>query len=118
MLRNWIENRNFTWLVDEEILDEYKAILARCRVRPGIIGAAIGLIRSAAEEVPLTIGSSISPDPLDEPFCACAEEGKADFIVTLNPGDFPQHKLKAHVIAPGDPIPTTARRLPRPSGRS
>jgi hypothetical protein len=33
-----------------------------------------------------------------------AEEGDADFIVTLNPRDFPQRKLKARVIAPGDPL--------------
>jgi hypothetical protein len=25
MLRQWIENGTFTWLVNEEILDEYKA---------------------------------------------------------------------------------------------
>jgi predicted nucleic acid-binding protein len=34
-------------------------------------------------------GYGISPDPDDEPFCACAEAGNADFIVTLNPVDFP-----------------------------
>jgi hypothetical protein len=28
--------------------------------------------------------------------------------VTLNPDDFPQTKLKAKVIAPGDPLPPRA----------
>jgi hypothetical protein len=63
----------------------------------------------------MTSGHDISPDPGDEPFCICAENGNADFIVTLNPDDFPQHKLRALVIAPGDPIPTTARKRPRKS---
>ena len=43
-------------------------------------------------------------------FGACAEQGKADFIVTLNPKDFPQSLLSAHVIRPGERVPTTARR--------
>jgi len=42
----------------------------------------------------------ISPDPKDDPFCLCSEEGNADFIVTLNPKDFPQERLRAKVISP------------------
>lgn len=109
MLRAWIENDTFQWLITEEILDEYKEILARCKVRRDLIAHAISLIRTAAQLVPDVPGYGISPDPDDEPFCACAEVGNADFIVTLNPSDFPQKKLRAHVIAPGDTIPTTGR---------
>ena len=117
MLREWINDRTFTWLINEEILDEYKIVLARRKVRPNLIGAVISLIRSAAEEIPTATGHDISPDPFDEPFCTCAEEGNADFIVTLNPRHFPQERLKAHVISPDDPIPTTARTRPRPLRR-
>lgn len=113
LLRDWIDNGIFTWLINEEIVDEYKAILARRGVRPSLIGAVINLIRSQAEETPDVAGSNISPDPGDEPFCICAEAGNADFIVTLNPDDFPPRKLRAHVIAPSDPIPTTGRKRPR-----
>ena len=112
-LRDWIDNGTFTWLINEEIVDEYKAVLARRGVRPSIIGAAINLIRAQAEGTPNVSGSGLSPDPGDEPFCVCAETGSADFVVTLNPKDFPQHKLRAHVISPSDPIPTTARKRPR-----
>ena len=115
LLRDWIENGTFIWLINEDIVDEYKAILARRGVRPSLIGAVINLIRTQAEETPDISGSTISPDPGDEPFCTCAETGNADFIVTLNPKDFPPHKLRAHVISPGDPIPTTARKRPRAS---
>ena len=112
-LRDWIEYDTFVWLISEEIVDEYKEILARRGVRSHLIGAVINLIRSQAEEVPETAGNEISPDPDDEPFCTCAEVGKADFIVTLYPADFPQQRLRAHVILPGEPIPTTARVRPR-----
>jgi len=112
MLRDWIDNDTFLWLVNEDILDEYKAILERRKVRPHLTGEVINLIREVAEDVPSASGSDISPDPGDEPFCICAEKGNVDFIVTLNPDDFPQEKLRAHVIGPGDPIPTTARKRP------
>jgi predicted nucleic acid-binding protein len=112
-LRDWIDNDTFVWLISEEIVDEYKEILARRGVRPHFIGVAINLIRSQAEEIPATAGNEISPDPDDEPFCTCAETGNADFIVTLNPIDFPQQRLRAHVILPSEPIPTTARMRPR-----
>jgi predicted nucleic acid-binding protein len=52
------------------------------------------------------------PDRDDAPFCECAESANADFIVTLNPNDFPQNKLKAKVISPTDPLPPR-RRKPR-----
>ncbi len=113
MLREWIDGQTFTWLVNEEIVDEYKAVLSRRKVRPNLIAATISLIRSAAEEVPQAAGHDLSPDPFDQPFCICAEKGNADFIVTLNRRDFPQQKLKAHVIGPDDAIPTTARKHPR-----
>jgi hypothetical protein len=44
----------------------------------------------------------MSPDPKDDPFCLCAEYGKADFVITLNPKDFPQDRLKTKVALPGE----------------
>jgi hypothetical protein len=64
--------------------------------------------------VEVRITSEASPDPHDNAFCACAEQGRAAFLVTLNPKDFPQNKLLAKVISPSDTVPTTARRR-RPS---
>ena len=61
----------------------------------------MNLIRERAEEVKVRTSTEISPDPGDDPFCLCAEQGKADFIVTLNPKDFPQDRLKATVVLPG-----------------
>ena len=100
-LHRWAEDNNFVWLVTEDILDEYKEVLKRLRVRSNLIGTVINLIRERAEEVRARSTVEISPDPKDDPFCLCSEHGKADFIVTLNPKDFPEDWLKAKIVPPG-----------------
>jgi predicted nucleic acid-binding protein len=100
VLHRWAELNNFVWLVTEDILDEYKEVLKRLRVRPSLIGKVINLIRERAEEVKVRSSAEISPDPDDNSFCLCSEQGKANFIVTLNPKDFPQDGLKANVVLP------------------
>lgn len=100
LLHRWAEKNHFIWLVTEDILDEYKEVLKRLRVRGNLIGRVISLIRERAEEVKVHSSIEISPDPKDEPFCLCGEQGKADLIVALNPNDFPQERLRAKVVAP------------------
>jgi uncharacterized protein len=102
VLRKWAEEHNFAWLITEDILDEYKEVLKRLHVRPALIGRIVNLIRERAEEVTARYSVEISPDPKDDPFCICAEQGKADLIVTLNPTDFLQDRLKATVISPNE----------------
>lgn len=82
-------------------MDEYKEILNRLRVRHSLIGAVINLIRERAEYVEVRESIALSPDPGDDKFCLCAEQGRAGFIVTLNPADFPQARLRAAVVSPG-----------------
>ena len=101
VLHRWAERNNFVWLITEDILEEYKEVLKRLGVRPNLIGKVVNLIRERAEEVKVRASAEISPDPKDDAFCICAESGKADFIVTLNLKDFPQHRLKAKVVSPG-----------------
>lgn len=102
VLHRWAEKRHFVWLVTEDILDEYKEVLKRLRVRPNLIGRVVNLIRERVEEVKVRSSIEISPDPKDDPFCLCAEQGRANFIVTLNPADYPQDSLKASVVSPAD----------------
>lgn len=99
-LREWVENGKFIWLVTPEILEEYKEVAKRLNVRPSVAGRLVNLLREGAEEVTVRKSVEISPDPGDNCFCACAEEGSADFLVTLNPKDFPQGKLSAKVVSP------------------
>jgi predicted nucleic acid-binding protein len=110
LLRDWLEHGTFTWLLTEEIVSEYKEVLTRLDVRRNLVGEIINLLREEAEFVDVRAASNVSPDPDDDVFCACAEQGRASFIATLNRRDFPQKKLLAKVILPGDPIPTTRRR--------
>lgn len=98
LLHKWAEEQTFVWLVSEDILDEYKEVLRRLRVRSHLIGKVVNLIRERAEGVRVRSSAEISPDPGDDPFCVCAEQGKADFIVTLNLKDFPQDQLRATVV--------------------
>ena len=110
LLRDWLEKGTFTWLVTEEIVSEYKGVLGRLGVRRILVGEIINLLREEAEFVAVRGEVDVSPDPDDNAFCACAEQGHAAFIVTLNRKHFPQGKLTAKVISPGDPIPTTRHR--------
>jgi predicted nucleic acid-binding protein len=100
LLHRWADKNHFVWLITEHILEEYKEVLKRLRVRSHRIGTVINLIRERAEEVKVRSTMEISPDPADDAFCLCAEQGKADLIVTLNPVDFPQQLLKAAVVSP------------------
>lgn len=102
VLHRWGERNNFVWLITEDILEEYKEVLKRLRVRPNLIGKVVNLIRERAEEVKVHASTQISPDPKDDVFCLCAESGKADFVITLNPRDFPQARLNSRVILPSE----------------
>ena len=100
LLHRWAEEEHFIWLYSEDILAEYKEVLNRLHVRSAAIGTLINFIRERGESVEIRSSTEISPDPKDDAFCICAEEGSADFIFTLNPKDFPQSRLKAKVIQP------------------
>jgi len=99
-LREWVEKSRFIRLITSEILEEYKEVAKQLGVRPSVAGRLVNLLREEAEEVAIRKSVEISPDPGDNCFCACAEEGKADFVVTLNPRDFPQGNLSAKVVSP------------------
>ena len=85
LLRAWVDEDSFTWLISDDILDEYREVLARLRVRRAVIGRVLNLLNEEAEFVPAVAAPEISPDPGDQPFCHCAEAGRADFLVTLIP---------------------------------
>ena len=76
VLHRWAEKGYFVWLITDDIVDEYKEVLKRLRVRPNLIGRLINLIRERAEVVRVRSSTEISPDPKDDPFCFCAEHGR------------------------------------------
>jgi hypothetical protein len=83
-------------------------VLERLHVRSA--QGIVALIREQGQFVRVTKRISELPDRDDAPFCECAESANADFIVTLNPSDFPQNKLKTKVITPTDPLPPRGRK--------
>ena len=113
LLRDWIDHDTFVWLMTPDILDEYTAVLRRLGVRPALIGRIVNLLREEAEWIDPARTVDADPDPGDSPFWTIAEEGTADFIVTLNPKDFPQTRLAARVIGPENPLPSAAEPKPR-----
>lgn len=110
LVHAWINEDTFTWLVSAAVLDEYVEVLKRCRVRRSVIGTVVNLLREEAEFVVPRHSIEAQPDPDDAPFWECAEVGDADFIVTLNKRDFPQGRLTARVIEPGEPLPSSRPR--------
>ena len=108
LLAAWTDAPTFVWLLTEEILSEYVEVLERLRVRSA--RGIVALIREQGQLVRILRQIPDLPDRDDAPFCECAESADADFIVTLNPSDFPQSRLKAKVILPSDPFPPRGRR--------
>src|SRR5258708_20155898 len=92
--RGWLRKTSWT---------STKEVLKRRNVRPALIGKVINLIRERAEEIKVRQPAQISPDPDDNAFCVCAEQGKADSIVTLNVKDFPKTNTP-----PPSPCPPTS----------
>jgi predicted nucleic acid-binding protein len=82
VLHAWAERNHFLWLITEDILDEYKEVLNRLRVRSNLVGRVVNLIRERAEEVNVRPSMEISPDPEGRsvlPLCPASDE-------TLNSG--------------------------------
>ena len=102
LLYDWVEKSDFVWLVTPEIVGEYKEVAKRLGVRANVVGRFVNLLREEAEEITLRENAELSPDPGDNCFCACSEEGKADYLVTLNPRHFPQKSLSARVVSPAE----------------
>ena len=105
-LKEWLDDDTFTWLITDDVMAEYDEVLRCLHVRPTVVTTILRLLREEAESVMPTTSIAAHPDPDDAPFWECAESGNADSLVTLNPKHFPQSRLRAQVIAPGDPLPT------------
>src|SRR5258707_1028504 len=91
--RGWLRKTSWT---------STKEVLKRRNVRPALIGKVINLIRERAEEIKFRQPAQFPPDPDKNAFCVCAEQGKADSIVTLNVKASPKENPRARVPRPAD----------------
>jgi uncharacterized protein len=78
--------------VSEAILDEYAGVLSRPKFAIGSKQVAISmrLLRSSARIVCPRHELRVAHDPDDNRFLECAEEAKADYLVTGNKRHFPK----------------------------
>src|SRR5690242_8606222 len=77
--------------VTEAILDEYRRVLARPRlkIRKSLRQQLLGLVKSRAYIVKPTRKLNVTPDPDDNRFLECADAARADYLVTGNQRHFP-----------------------------
>lgn len=88
------------WFVSKEILAEYKNVLIRPRLRLSLprIEEFIGWTQSRAKLVNPSMRIEVTPDPDDNIFLECADEARADYLVTGNKRHYPQFWKAAKII--------------------
>jgi hypothetical protein len=67
LIRTWVDEGHFAWLVSADIIAEYKAVLTRLGVRPQLVGRIINLLREEAEEIEVARVAEVSPDQRSGP---------------------------------------------------
>lgn len=63
LMRKWIEDGHFVWLYSEDILDEYRYVLAKRGVSKSVIGRLINLLKEEGEEISVKRYDSFSECP-------------------------------------------------------
>ena len=105
LLERWLDRktRSFDLVLTEEILDEYKEVLNRLKIRAAHTGNLIASLRRGCVMVQPLYSAEISPDPSDDIFFAAAIAGRACAIITSNPRHFPPVK-RIRVLSPDDAL--------------
>jgi uncharacterized protein len=87
--------------VSEAILAEYRMVLARpeLRIRRGLQMQFLDLVANRARLVSPTRLVSASSDPDDDKFLECADEARADYLVTGNLRHFPRFWKATKVVS-------------------
>jgi len=85
-------NHKLQLFVSDEILEEYRNVLSRPRLKINAEKAAVSLhlIEKTSKKVHPKIKVTEAKDPDDNKFLECAEEAGADFLVTGNKKHFPK----------------------------
>jgi uncharacterized protein len=87
--------------VSEAILAEYEVVLARpeLRIRRGLQREFLDLIEKRACVVSATRVVRAASDPEDDMFLECADEARADYLVTGNLRHFPRFWKATKVVS-------------------
>ena len=84
----------------EEILAEYREVLARpeLRIRRGVRQQLLQLIKSHSQAIRAVRPLEVAVDPDDDKFLECADAARADYLVTGNQRHFPGFWKKTKLI--------------------
>jgi uncharacterized protein len=84
ILRAVAAHPEWEWVVSEEILAEYRAVLARPKfsLPPTLLRQWITFLETVTVLVEVPAGLEYPPDPTDAKFLACALAAQADWLVT------------------------------------
>lgn len=79
-----VDNPEFEWVVSEDILTEYKAVLSRPKFRltPAIRDQWFDLLDTFPTLIDVDLVIDFPSDPGDAKFLACAIAAAADFLIT------------------------------------
>lgn len=93
-------NHKLQLFLSIEILEEYRNVLARQRLKiaPERVAASLHLIEEASTRVRPGHTVTAARDPDDNKFLECATEAKADYLVTGNKKHFPKSWARTRVV--------------------
>jgi putative PIN family toxin of toxin-antitoxin system len=86
--------------ISSAILTEYRDVLARpeLQIRRGVQQEALQLIKRRARSIVPGKRLQVTSDPKDNIFLECADEARADYLVTGNVRHFPRFWKRTKVI--------------------
>ena len=99
--------------VTEAIVAEYREVLARSelKIRKGLRQQLLDLIKNHAQFVKPSRVIRVAKDPDDDKFLECADEARADYLLTGNQRHFPKFWKKTKVITAREFISIVAPHL-------
>jgi len=79
-----VSNPDFEWIVSEEILMEYKSVLARKKLKlsPDLKQRWFNIIDAFTTIIDVNISVDFPRDPKDAKFLECAIASSADYLIT------------------------------------
>lgn len=106
-------NKQISLYVSKPILNEYEGVLSRPRFQlsQSQVQSILSLIRASSALVHPTEKVMVSPDEPDNRFLECAEEAKADYLVTGNKRDFPKRWKTTAIVNARELLETIALEL-------
>jgi uncharacterized protein len=86
--------------VSAPVLTEYREVLTRAelRIRKGLRQQLLDLVQAKAHLVAPVRPVRVTSDPDDNIFVECADEARADYLITGNPRHFPRFWKNTAVV--------------------